>query len=370
MKWEVPDMSIDRSRESGATVAEQTGPRVLPGAGARWGLIFAALAAAYASLVAVAYFDVLGGGLFGWGGGPAPRMEYRQDPAPFNLTALTIPRERVLSGGPRKDGIPALSSPATIPADDPLAPRPRDRVIGVAQGGRARAYPLAILNLHEVVNDSVGGTPVAVTYCPLCDSAAVFDRRTALGEKEFGVSGLLFNSNVLMYDRSGGERDSLWSQLTAAGVSGAAAASSLTTLPLELTTWEAWRRRHPDTDVVSPKTGHARDYGVDPYEGYFETPNLMFPAEPRDERLATKERVLGLWSDDGAVAVRAASLEAGAAPQRIPVGSRHATVEYERASETLRVLEADDGVRWVYSLWFAWFAFHPETQVHGPPAAW
>jgi hypothetical protein len=103
------------------------------------------------------------------------------------------------------------------------------------------------------------GIPVVVTYCPLCDSSEVFDRRTEIGKREFGVSGLLYNNNVLMYDR-GGQPESLWSQVMASGVSGPANTKSLNALPLEVTTWKDWRSRHPDTKVVSIETGHDREY--------------------------------------------------------------------------------------------------------------
>ena len=182
----------------------------------------------------------------------------------FDLASLIVPANEVHSGGPPKDGIPALTNPRFIAASEATYLRPDERVIGFASGEEARAYPLSILNYHEIVNDRVGDLPVAVTYCPLCDSCAVFDRRTELGEREFGVSGLLYNSNVLMYDR-GGQPESLWSQVMTRGISGPAARRPLTALPLELTTWIEWRSRHPETSVLSSETGHRRDYRRSPY---------------------------------------------------------------------------------------------------------
>lgn len=127
-------------------------------------------------------------------------QEFR-GPAAFDLEKANVPVDEIHSGGPPKDGIPALTNPEFIAGNQASYLGPSDRVIGVVAGSEARAYPLRILNYHEIVNDRIGQLSIAVTYCPLCDSAAVFDRRTPLGEREFGVSGLLYNSNVLLYDR-------------------------------------------------------------------------------------------------------------------------------------------------------------------------
>jgi hypothetical protein len=160
----------------------------------------------------------------------------RRATPPFDLGNATVPREEIHSGGPAKDGIPALSKPKTIGAKAATYLAAGDRVIGVAIGNEARAYPIRILNFHEIVNDVLGGQPIAVTYCPLCDSAAVFDRNTPRGLREFGVSGLLYNSNVLMYDRDK-RAESLWSQLKSEAVAGVQVRNRLKLLPLELTTW-------------------------------------------------------------------------------------------------------------------------------------
>jgi hypothetical protein len=138
---------------------------------------------------------------------------------------------------------------------------------------------------------------------------------------------------------------------------------TLKALPVELTTWGDWLGRYPDTLVLSPQTGHARDYGRDPYAGYFQRPDLMFPARPLSDRLPTKERVLGVWTDGASRAYPVSAF--GRGPKRIveKIGSKRVVIEYVPAAETLRVLEADEGVEWMYSLWFAWHAFRPETEV-------
>jgi hypothetical protein len=282
---------------------------------------------------------------------------------PFDLSRTTILRNEIMSGGPPKDGIPALSSPKLITAREASFLAPADRVIGYVHGQEARAYPLKILNYHEIVNDLVGDVPVAITYCPLCDSVAIFDRRTQLGEREFGVSGLLYNSNVLMYDRSK-LTESLWSQLKAEGVSGPAAQSYLKVLPAELTTWQDWRTRNPDTKVLSLETGHVRNYNLDPYRGYFERPELMFPARPLSSQLPTKERVLGVWVDGKSRAYRVSTLSRRKKRIVEELGGKRFVIESVPTAKSLRIVDADDGVQWMYSLWFAWHAFRPETGVY------
>jgi hypothetical protein len=241
--------------------------------------------------------------------------------------------------------------------------QPRDRVVGVLIGGHSRAYPIAILTQHEIVNDRLGEIPIAVTYCPLCDSVVVFDRRTPLGDLEFGVSGLLYNSNVLMYDRS--RRTSLWSQLKAKGVSGPAADISLKTLPMELTTWKSWADRHPTTDVMAERTGFSRNYRRNPYATYFRQPQLMFPVQPIDNRLPTKEVVLGIWDETTALAVPLASFGGRSRQIEQVINGKRVVIAYTAKDQTIRVVSADDGVSWANAFWFAWAAFHPETEVLG-----
>ncbi len=280
----------------------------------------------------------------------------------FDLSELTIPRGDILSGGPPTDGIPALTDPKFVPAGKATYLGGDDRVIGVVIGGEARAYPLAILNHHEVVNDRIGKVPLAVTYCPLCDSAAVFDRQTPLGGREFGVSGLLHNSNVLLYDR-GGKPESLWSQIKAAGVSGPGAKQELKTLPLEVTTWKAWTAEHPATQVLSESTRHRCDYRRNPYAGYFRTAKLMFPAKPLSERLPVKAKVLGVWTDSAARAYPVSAFSKNRTQVEDTIDGKKVVIKFSPESESLRVVEAGEGVEWMYSLWFAWYAFRPETQV-------
>ncbi len=291
-------------------------------------------------------------------------VQYRGAPS-FDLRNAIIPLNEIRSGGPPKDGIPALTNPRTLAAKDAAYLKAGDRVVGVVVGASSRAYPLKILNHHEIVNDELGGVPFAVTYCPLCDSVVVFDRRTENGLREFGVSGLLYNSNVLMYDRRD-KPESLWSQVAAQGVSGPGARTLLKTLPVELTTWQDWQTRHGDTTVLSDQTGHARNYRVNPYRAYFASRNLMFPVKPLSNRLPIKSRVLGVWSDGKARAYPLAAFRAEVEGLEQELDGKRFRLAYDAKHKTLRVLDAQQGVQWMYSFWFAWHAFRPGTDVYTP----
>ncbi len=280
----------------------------------------------------------------------------------FDLSRATIPRGEIKSGGPPKDGIPALTDPKLVAAGEATYLRDDDRVIGVIVGDEARAYPLAILNYHEVANDRIGDTLLAVTYCPLCDSAAVFDRKKPGGEREFGVSGLLYNSNVLLYDR-GGKPESLWSQVKAFGVSGPGGGEKLRTIPLELTSWKEWALAHPATKVLSDDTGYRRDYRRNPYSDYFRTAKLMFPAKPQSDRLPAKAQVLGVWTDRAARAYPVSAFGKSRTRIEDALAGQKVVVEFSPEARSLRVAQADQGVQWMYSLWFAWYAFRPETDL-------
>lgn len=294
-------------------------------------------------------------------GQPVQLVQYRGRSS-FDLSGAVIPRNEIRSGGPPKDGIPAISDPQVLRSQDAAYLNDADRVAGVWLGEEARAYPLKILNYHEIVNDKLGGVPIAVTYCPLCDSVAVFDRRVGNRTIELGVSGLLYNSNVLMYDR-GGRPESLWSQVAAQGVSGPGARTALKALPVELTTWQDWQSRHANTTVLSDRTGHARNYQVNPYRRYFAGRGLMFPAQPMNQRLPAKSPVLGVWSDGKARAYPLSAFGKASTSLEQELDGRQFKLLYDHDNRSLRVAESDEGLQWMYSFWFAWYAFRPHTEV-------
>lgn len=205
-----------------------------------------------------------------------------------------VPLEEIRSGGPPRDGIPPIDHPR--PAEGRAAERllsERDPVIAVETGGGVRAYPVRILVWHEIVNDRLGGRSIAVTYCPLCNSSLVFDRRVGGRELSFGTTGNLRRSNLVMWDR---QTQTWWQQLTAEAIVGKLAGERLRPLPAQTLSWAQFKRRFPAGDVLSPATGaDEREYDRNPYLGYDEPagrPHLF--RGPVDARLAPKERVVAL----------------------------------------------------------------------------
>ena len=223
-----------------------------------------------------------------------------------NPTAGGLPKPMIdpsalRSGGPGPDGIPAIDAPRFQRADHVSWLNDREPVLSLELKGETRAYPVQILLWHEIVNDTVAGIPVAVSYCPLCNSALAFDRR--LGERvlDFGVSGLLDNSNLVMFDR---QTRSLWPQLAGRAVGGVLTGKELAAFPLQTVSWADWRRAHPRAWVLSRATGHRRSYGTNPYPGYDDTQSRPFLFDGKvDGRLTAKTRVVGIAAGADAVAI-------------------------------------------------------------------
>ena len=206
----------------------------------------------------------------------------------------TVRVEEVVWGGVKVDGIPALVNPKLRAAKDADYLIDSEPVFGVSINGDQRAYPLRILDWHEMANDVVGGKPVALAYCTLCGSGVLYD--TTVGDKTyvFGSSGFLFRSNKLMYDR---ETNTLWNQLTGEPVIGKLVGSKikLTVLPVVVTSWGEWKRQHPDTKVVDINTGFDRPYQVGAtYGRYFASPDTMFPVWQQSKVLPKKARIFAI----------------------------------------------------------------------------
>ena len=204
--------------------------------------------------------------------------------------------EEVVWGGVRKDGIPALTNPELVMPDKADYITPDELVFGVEINGDARAYPLRILDWHEMLNDVIGGVPVSLAYCTLCGSGILFDTTVEGREKPlvFGSSGFLYRSNKLMYDT---ETHSLWTQFTGRPVVGELTGSGieLNTRPVVITSWADWLRDHPNTKVLSLETGHFRDYTPgQPYGQYFASDELMFPALVDESKRKAKDYVFAL----------------------------------------------------------------------------
>jgi len=279
----------------------------------------------------------------------------------FDLSGLRVDRDLLTPAGGflPKDGLPALRDPPTIAASELREGallgnvrrlNPSDRVIGVRIGGEARAYPLWVLNWHEIVNDRVGGEPIAVTYSPLCDSVVVFDRRLGGETLDFGHSGLLFNSNLALFDRraaDGSRAESLWSQLQLRAIAGPAAREGLTLRPLaaSLTKWSEWAAANPGTRVLLPDPARKRLYRRDAYSTYFGRDILYFPVRPLPQ-----SGVPGLKTP-----IRA-ELRDGA--WRVTLAGEADLAPGGESDNVGRV-----GAPTVYAFWFAWHAMWPETEL-------
>ena len=189
--------------------------------------------------------------------------EWRREWPHTDFSRHSVAYEEILSGGPSKDGIPAIDHPSF--GADARGLAWREPVISVAIGGEARAYPLRIMIWHEIVNDTVGGVPIAVTWCPLCNSSVVFDRRAAGRTLSFGTTGKLRNSDLVMYDR---ETESWWQQYGGDCIVGALVGAELKYLPARIESVERFRERFPQGRVLVPPDPEGLDYGRNPYVGY------------------------------------------------------------------------------------------------------
>lgn len=337
-----------------------------------------------ASAVAVAAFAV---SLVGVGRAaavtPSPEVKPRRNvPAELgqgwktNFDRLIVPLSDFQAGGPGKDGIPAIDRPRFEPAASIGFLRPREPVIELVVGGRARAYPLQILVWHEIVDDTFGGIPVAVTFCPLCNTAIVFDRRSGGRTFDFGVSGILRNSDLVMYDR---QTESWWQQFGGKALVGDLAGTSLRTLPARIVAWADFLRAHPRGEVLTRETGSDRPYGKNPYVGYDDvsSPPFFTAKHGDDTRLAPKERVVFIERGKLAVAV-AHSLLARKRSVEVRLGGTtyvvRATAEVASpldrgviadGRDVLTVTVTVNGKLVAFSepFWFAVAAFRPGTRV-------
>ena len=220
--------------------------------------------------------------------GAAPLM------GPVRAQNCTIPAEQIINGGPGKDGIPALTTPDAVTAfDGDSFLTGSDLVVGVAINGEAHAYPHNVFWWHEVVNDILGGKAIVVSFCLLTGSAMVHDPVIGGSSQNFGVSGLLFDNNLIMFDRA---TDSLWSQMQVSSICGDFAETRPKLLPVVQSTWKAWKELQPETTVVSFNTGFDRNYNRYPYGNYdqLDDTELLFPHTFIDPRLRMKELVLGI----------------------------------------------------------------------------
>ncbi len=330
----------------------------------------------------------------------------------------SVPYSEILSGGPPKDGIPAIDAPKFISveeADEWL--QPQEPVVLVQVGDDARAYPIQILMWHEIVNDTIGEAPVVVTYCPLCNTGVAFERTFDGQVLDFGTTGRLRYSNLIMYDR---QTETWWQQATGEGIVGEYALRELTFVPASMISWEDFKETYPDGQVLSRDTGYNRDYGRNPYIGYDldqspflfrgpETPDVLhpmarvltvdlngeavgYPYEVLQEVHVVNDLVGGvpivvLWAPGTASALNSVTVADG---DDVGAGT---TYSRELDGEMLtfvfdgeRILDEHSGSEWdvlgkavsgpkagsqlepvvsINHFWFSWAAFRPDTRIYG-----
>jgi len=347
-----------------------------------------------------------------------PAGAQREFSTDFSISAVSF--DEILSGGPPKDGIPSIDDPKFISVEDAdewigaLEP-----IIQVSINQKVKGYPIQILTWHEIVNDTVGGVPVVVTFCPLCNTAIAFERTVDSQVLDFGTTGRLRFSNLIMYDR---QTETWWQQGTGEGIVGSLTGTQLEFVPAAMISWEEFKNANPDSLVLSRETGHLRSYGRNPYVGYDDINNPPFlyqgPATPG--QLPPVARVLALEFDGEAAAYpyqilsdvnvvndrvgdqdvaifwapgTASALDTSTIEEGRDVGSAIAydrnidgqllTFEYDGEN----IIDTQTGSTWdilgravsgslrgnqlsevvsVNHLWFSWAAFKPETRIYQP----
>lgn len=283
----------------------------------------------------------------------------------FEMTNLDVPLTEIFQAGPGKDGIPSLEIPRFTNADKSDFLLEDDLVIGIVHQGIAKAYPLRIMNYHEVINDQFGDEHVVVTYSPLTASVAAFAADIDGKVHTFGVSGLLYNNNLLLYDW---ETESLWSQLKAQAVTGQDSGKPLAPLVTTTSTWAAWKAQHPDTRVLSPRTGYKRNYDINPYAAFGpDSRRLLFPVVRRDKKLPLKEQVLGLNYEGVYRAYPLALLRNTAnKPLEDNLNGLKVTIRYDAVAKSVKVTdEFGRQLPATTCYWYAWSSIYPETDIHG-----
>ncbi len=275
----------------------------------------------------------------------------------FDLSNAVIPVNEIRSGGPPRDGIPSIDHPKFIAPGSVDYMQDADEVVSVTVGEETRAYPLRILVFHEIVNDEIAGQPIAVTYCPLCGTAMVFNRKVGERTLDFGVSGLLFQSDVLMYDR---QTESLWSQMEMAAVAGPLVKTKFKWLPSQQLAWSAWLEKYPKGKVLSTETGFGRNYSGEAYARYKKSPKTMFPVPTHRTELAQKEWVFGLLVEGEARAYPVRSLS-----KKRTLSDGKIEIAYDPESQLVEAKNKATGKKLpvVKVYWFAWQAFYPDTEL-------
>jgi len=279
----------------------------------------------------------------------------------------SVPLEELLSGGPPKDGIPPIDNPKFISTDEASKWLSDDEPgVAFSLGNTHRFYPYQIIVWHEIVNDIVEGQRVLVTYCPLCLTGFVFDPVVKGERVEFGTSGKLWRSNLVMYDR---KTDSLWPQVLGEAVVGEMTGTKLKTLPSDQVLYGNWKKLFPDGEVLSRDTGATRFYGSSPYGDYFSVTNLSLSlVNPTDTRLPNDAFVFGVIIKGQAKAYSAEAVKARGEVKDVFEGVT-IVLRHDKELDVVRMFKvlpdgSEERINPFSSFWFSWAAAHPDTELY------
>ena len=284
----------------------------------------------------------------------------------FDLTRHSVPPGQIIQTNGSMAGIEAITHPELIAPSKATFLQLDDPVVGVIVDHESRAYPLKILTWHQVVDDSIAGVAIAVTYCPLTGSAIVYDR--TLGHKTLmlGTSDRLYDSNLLFFDQAS---KSLWSQIKGEAIAGPLTGQRLNALASVVTPWGIWKVYHPDTQVLNASAADVRNFANDSTARYDRAQSVPWPVSTLDTRMAPKERVLGLSIGRAAVAFPFTSLAMAKPPIAAEVGGKPVTIVFDAASKTAGAVVAGKHVAAYTGYWFAWATFHPNTTIWNSDAS-
>ncbi len=281
----------------------------------------------------------------------------------FRLVPLVVKAELVREGGPARDQIKAVDDPQFVPPEQATWVVADTPVIGLELNGQARAYPVHLMEHHQIVNDVLAGVPIALSYDPLAGTPRAFRRSVAGKNLHFGVSGLVYNACSLMYDR---ETQSLWSQFTGQAISGPLSGTRLDRVRVRQEPRDLWLGRAPTSSVLVRPDPEGIDYRFSPYTAYWLQEDIPFPVAAKDSRFHAKELVLGIVMKGKARAYLGSLLTAAGGRVTDNFQGKKIQILYDSENAFMQ-WEVPKGIEVTEAYWFAWKAFYPDTEVWNDP---